>query len=358
MMKIGIDVSQVVYGTGVATYTRNLASGLLREDKKNQYVLFGGYLRRKSDLEAFFDTLEGNFEKKLYPMPPTLTDIVWNRLHLINIEKLIGKVDVFHSSNWAQPPSNAFNVTTVHDLVPQLFPSQSNPKLVKVHTRRLDRVKQVVDRVIVPSRQTREDLQLVGIRKDIIRVIPEAPEITKRSSTESIIKLKSKYKLGKKYLLAIGANRRKNTKRIVSAFRSLKSEFGGKLVIIGHSFEDFTVPKGVLMLGHVPQDELATFYSGAEALVYPSLYEGFGIPILEAFAIKTPVVTSDLGSMKEIAGSAAEFVNPEDVDSIAKAILKVILNREKYVRLGELEVKKYSWKKMARMTLEVYKESI
>ena len=356
-MRIGIDVSQVVYGTGVSTYTRNLVSELLKIDKENEYVLFGGYLRRKSDLEHYFNTLEGDFVKRLFPIPPALADILWNKFHQVKIERLVGRIDVFHSSNWSQPPTSAFNVTTVHDLVPLLYPEQSHPKLVTVHKRRLERVKDSVNRVIVPSEATKKDLVLAGINESIVRVIPEAPEVSKRTKKSDIDRLKNTYRITGKYLLAIGINKRKNSKRIIKAFERIKGKYKLKLVIIGHPHIDLNVPRGVMILGHVPHDELSAFYSGAEALVYPSLYEGFGIPILEAYACRIPVITSNLGSMKEVAGNASELVDPENVNSIVNGIAKVLSNREKYIKLGKKEVEKYTWKKTAQMTIDVYKES-
>lgn len=109
-MRICIDVSQIVYGTGVSVYTRNLIQNLLKIDQKNEYVFFAGTLRRKADVLRFVP------DAKVFPIPPTLADIIWNRTHVLPIEKLVGKIDVFHSSDWTQPPSNAFKVTTVHDL--------------------------------------------------------------------------------------------------------------------------------------------------------------------------------------------------------------------------------------------------
>ena len=115
-MKIGIDISQVIYGTGVSVYTRNLVKNLLVLDKKNSYVLFGGSARRRGDFESFLSSLKGSFQKKIVVFPPTLADILWNRLHVISPEVFVGKIDIFHSSDWAQPPGNFFKVTTIHDL--------------------------------------------------------------------------------------------------------------------------------------------------------------------------------------------------------------------------------------------------
>ena len=136
-MKIGIDISQVIYGTGVSTYTENLVKALLLQDKKNEYLLFGGSLRRRADLKTFVSELKGNFESKFFPIPPTLGDILWNRLHILPIEKLVGDLDVFHSSDWTQPPSKAFKVTTVHDLIPLKFPGILIPKLSQPTKREL-----------------------------------------------------------------------------------------------------------------------------------------------------------------------------------------------------------------------------
>jgi glycosyltransferase involved in cell wall biosynthesis len=358
-MKIAIDVSQIVYGTGVSTYTKNLVDNLLKIDKENDYLLFGGSLRRQGELKNmlhYSTVLGGSVKTKIHPISPMLADLVWNRLHVFPIEKLVGEVDVYHSSNWAQAPSKAFKVTTVHDLVPIKYPKLSHPKLVSAHKARLKWIKNEVDRVIVPSKATYEDIQSYGIKRDRIRVISEAPDKSlKPVSKRRIEKLKRKYRIGK-YFLSIGVNPRKNTKRIIDAFIKLKPK-NIELVIIGRAFMNVKEVKGVKFLGHVPNNELAAFYSGAEVLLYPSLYEGFGLPILDAFACKTPVVTSKVGSMAEVAGSAAVLVDPKDTVSIAEGIQNALENKNELVKKGGERVKKYSWQKNARETLKVYNEA-
>lgn len=366
-MKIGIDISQIVYGTGVSTYTKNLVKNLLAIDKENEYILFGGSLRRRSELNAFLDSLqvtdpEGSltrrgqsFKSRVLPIPPTVTDIVWNRLHIFPIEWLIGKIDVFHSSDWSQPPCSAFKVTTIHDLVPFRFPELSHPRIVSAHRVRLSWVKREVDRVIVPSEATMEDLIQLGIGRKKIEVIPEAPDpIFKPEKQGKIEKVKEKYKVRGRYVLAVGITPRKNTKRIIEAHERIKKKYGLKLVIIGHPFMNIKPKRGVIILGEVTFEELPALYSGAEALVYPSLYEGFGLPILDAFACQTPVVTSNLGSLKEVAGNAAVLVNPERVDSIAEGIKEVINNRGEWVKKGVKRVKKFGWENAAKETLKIY----
>src|SRR3972149_9587868 len=135
-MRIGIDISQVVYGTGVSVYIENLVRSLLAVDRENEYLLFGGYLRRKKDLERFASSLSGRFSLKLTLFPPTLADIVWNKFHILKIERFIGNVDIFHSPDWTAPPSDAFKVATVHDLTPLKFSRITPPKPVSAHKAR------------------------------------------------------------------------------------------------------------------------------------------------------------------------------------------------------------------------------
>lgn len=182
-MKIGIDISQVVYGTGVSFYTKELVKNLLKVDRENEYVLFGGYLRRKRDLTSFVASLAGHFQTRLIPFPPVVANLLWNKLHIIKFEGLAGKVDVYHSSDWAQAPSKAFKVTTVHDVAPFKFPKLTPKIIVNVHTARFKRIAEDVDRVIVPSRTTKNDLIEMGLEESRIKVVYEAPvKISSRKS--------------------------------------------------------------------------------------------------------------------------------------------------------------------------------
>jgi len=357
-MKICIDISQIVYGTGVSEYTKNLVRSLLKIDKKNKYLLFAGVLRRKSDIKKYLNSLEGSFEYKILPFSPFFTDIIWNRLHAIKIDKLVGDIDIYHSSDWAQAPSDAYKVTTIHDLVPIKFPKYSHPKIISTHKAKLKHVKSEANIVIVPSKTTKKDLINLGFDKNKVKVIYEAPDkIYKASSKGEIARLKKKLRIKEGYLLAVGLGYRKNTERLINAFEKAKSGRNLKLVILGYSHEKYSEKRGVIFTGHVPRKDMPTYYSGAEALIYPSLYEGFGLPILEAYACKTPVVTSNVGSMKEIGSDSAVLVDPFKENSITEGILKVLGDRKKYIKLGQKVVKNFSWEKTAEETLKVY-ESI
>ncbi len=355
-MRIAIDVSQVVYGTGVSIYTSNLVRNLMAIDRENEYVLFGGTLRRKRDILSIFPSA------RVFPIPPTLADLVWNKLRLFPIEKLIGNVDVLHTSDWSEPRSLAFKVTTVHDLAPflypNLFPRDLLRNIVNTHKTRLALVKQESARIIVPTMATRNDLIKLGFDVGTIRVIPEAAsDIFKRVEIADILNIKKKYKIHRKYLLGVGIDPRKNTERIIKAFEHASAGKDVKLVFVGQpKYIKIRETRNIRILGRVDMKDLPALYSGAEALVYPSLYEGFGLPILEAMACGCPVITSNISSMAEVAGDAAVLVDPESVDSIKEGIEKALRGVKSYVEKGYKRASEFSWEKTARQTLEVYKE--
>ena len=338
-MKIGIDISQIVYGTGVSVYTKNLVENLLKIDKENRYSLFFASLRKEiqnSNLKIQND----NLKLKIFKLPPTLLEILWNRLHIFPVEKFVGEVDVFHSSDWTEPPvKKAIKVTTIHDLAVLRYPEAFPQKIVSVHKRKLEWVKKEVKLIIAVSESTKKDIvELLGINPEKIRVIYEAVgEEFKPQSKDKIEKIKKKYGIKGDYLLAFSGPERKNLKRIRQA------SLGFNLFVIGQPY--------------VEHQDLPALYSGALGLVYASLYEGFGLPILEAMACGCPVVTSNISSMPEVAGRAAVLVDPLSVEDIKRGIKKMIKEKEKLVKLGFKRVGNFSWQKTARQTLDVYKEA-
>lgn len=357
-MKIAIDVSQIVYGTGVSVYTKNLVENLIKIDRENEYVLFAGALRRRGDILKVFP------QARVFPIPPTAADLIWNKLHTLPIEKLIGKVDVLHTSDWTEPPSKAFKVATIHDLAPilypNLFPRDIIRSIVGTHKMKLAWTRKESERIIVPSSATKEDLVRLGFDGGKIRVIAEAPsKIFKPISDEDVLRLKNKYQIAGKYLLAVGMDPRKNSERIIKAFDLVRAGRDLKLVFVGsQKYMEIRENRNIRIAGQIPLNELPVFYSGAEALVYPSLYEGFGLPILEAFACGTPVITSNLSSMPEVAGNAAVLVDPYDVASIADGVQKALNGPKGLIEKGFERVKHFSWEKTAKETLNVYNESI
>ncbi|MEK7090997.1 MAG: glycosyltransferase family 1 protein [Patescibacteria group bacterium] len=316
-MKVGLDVSSIIYGTGVSNYTLELLQHLPQEI----VVPFGFSLRRRQD--------------HFFPFPPTLMHYLWNKLHIVNVETLIGKIDVYHSSDWTQGPSRAKKVTTVHDLSPFLYPAETDPQIVAVHTARMKWVVKECDKIICVSNSTVGDLhrlfpQTVG--RTI--VIPEA-------LADKYLTLKPQITKNANYVFAIGARQpRKNIDRLKKACENIHQ----KLIAVGEGSD----------IGYVSDQDLVNYLAGASAFVYPSLYEGFGLPILEAFHYKIPVACSNTSSLPEVAGDAAAYFDPLSVESIAAGITRAIKDRERLIAAGSKQLAKFSWDNAAQETLKVY----
>ncbi len=370
-MKIGIDVSQVVYGTGVSNYTAYLVENLVKIDTKNKYVLFGSSLRDGKKLKEFTAQFEGNpnVEVKLFHFPPLLLDLLWNKLHVFPIEKLIGEVDIFHSSDWLQPPlasPNTKKVTTVHDMVAYLFPSSTHPKILKTQKRRLARVKEEVDVIIADSQATKEDVvKFLEVDEAKVYVIYLAPSTDfKPQDDDKVNEVLAKYKIKKPYILSVATQEpRKNIQKLLDVFNLIGSRRDQFSLVLTGKYgwgPGFHTSENVNWTGYVPKEDLIALYSGCRVFVYPSLYEGFGLPILEAMACGAPTVTSNNSSMAEIAKDAAILVDPRSEPQLTRAIEMVLdLNLENYqkmVRASMDRARRYTWARTARQTLDVYED--
>jgi glycosyltransferase involved in cell wall biosynthesis len=310
-----------------------------------------------ADIKSVLSNFQGNFTSKVLPIPPTLADFIWNKLHVLPVEKILGNLDVYHTSDWSEPPASAFKVTTVHDLYPIKFPKLIHRQILETHRRKLSWVLQESKRVIVPSISTKNDLIQIGAREDIIRVIPEASSI-KKADSSMVIETKKKYGINGDYLISIGITPLKNTENIIKAFHLAKPGKEVKLVLVGRPINlSIEEERNVRILGHVPHNDLAALLTGSGGLVFPSIYEGFGLPILDAFACEAPVVTSNISAMAEVAGDAAVLVDPYDISSIADGIEKILRGKKGLVEKGLKRASQFSWEETAKKTLEVYNES-
>jgi glycosyltransferase involved in cell wall biosynthesis len=209
-MRIGIDISQIVYpGTGVATYTRQITKSLLKIAPEEEFVLFGSSLRLRKQLSQFAaDLRKEGVAKKYSFLPPKILEFLWNGIHLCPIENFIGQVDVFHSSDWLEPPARgAKKVTTVHDLAvfkyPEAFSRRGGHDIVKNQKRKLHFVKQETDQIIAVSETTKRDLnEIVGIPEKKIKVVYEATDPFFRPvSSGEVFRVKEKYGIKNDYLL-------------------------------------------------------------------------------------------------------------------------------------------------------------
>lgn len=334
-IKVGMDISQLAHKGGVATYTQNLTEELSKIPDL--------------EMEFFYSSFRKPYNGRLknvksYKLPPTIFELFFNRIRNVSIEKFIGPVDVFHSSDWTQPPGKAKKVTTYHDIIPIKYPQWSHPKIVAVHKRRLKLVEKEIDLVIAVSKSTKNDLiEVSNIQPEKIAVIYEGPTADfKPQSAEKISRFKKKYNLPEKFILAIGGiGERRNLDRI----REVSKNYN--LVIAGQ-----TIP-------WLDTLELELLYASADVLLYASLYEGFGLPILDCFLVGVPVITSNVSSMPEVGGEAAVYVDPNNIESIKEKLDMVMSDeklRKEMIKKGFEQVKKFSWKKSAEQTFLVYKK--
>lgn len=372
-MKIAIDISQIAYsGSGVGTYTRNFVRSLLAADGKNEYILFGYSIRKINLLNSFLSEMKAINTKvvgKFIPIPEKVVNFIWNSVHILPIEMILGDIDIFHSSDWIQPPSRAKMVTTIHDLIIYTNPQTSNDYIISTHKKRLEWVKKDVDCVFADSNCTKDDIvRILEIPEQLIHVI--YPGISNEFSIQpkqEVDRVKRKYSLFEDYLLSVGTMEpRKNLKTLLTAFcdferHSLVKSYGKpiELVIAGNSGwgEKPPVSKYVRMLGFVDQKDLPALYSGALAFVYPSLYEGFGLPILEAMASGCPVVTSPAGSLKEIAGKYAMMIDPMNPTEISQKLVQIVVDsnlRKTMIKEAKSYVDRFNWNSYARKVINVY----
>ena len=178
-MKIGIDVSQLAYrNTGVAGYLKNLVEALLRLDQKNEYILFFSSLRKNfqfSSIRQAQDNFQSNhnFQIKKFRFPPTLLDLLWNKLHVLPIEWLIGDVDVFITSDWTEPPTlRAKKATILYDLIVYKYPNETDKKIIDAQRRKLKWVKKESDLIFCISEATKKDaMEILGIEEKRLKVI-------------------------------------------------------------------------------------------------------------------------------------------------------------------------------------------
>lgn len=335
-MRVGMDISQIAHIGGVANYTGNLAKQLSKIPDLDM-VYFYSSLRKP---------YKGSLKNvKEYKLPPTLFEMLFNRWRNVGIERFIGPLDIFHSSDWTQPPSKAKKATTYHDVVAIKYPEWSHPKIVAVHKRRLWLVEQEIDFVIAVSQSVKKDLlEISRIPENKIKVIYEGvADFFRPMPKNKVEEFSKRTKLPSRFILSIGGvGERRNLKQVKKVCESLRYH----LVILGETIPDLS------------EKDLPLLYNAASALLYPSLYEGFGLPILEAMACGTAVITSDTSSMPEVGGNSALYVDPFDLEDI-KEKLKMVMDdkdlREDLIKKGFTQAKKFSWEKCAKETADVYR---
>ena len=384
-MKIGIDARSILNpekgdAIGVGHYTYQLIRHLLKNDTENEYVIFFDFHVREKDVKKF---TRPNVTIKFYPfsdyrkyLPGAYGEILGTAI--LQKEKL----DVLHSmsaSNRIPMGYGGKTVVTFHDMamfnIPQCLSAVKRTR-AKAVSRMMARK---ADKIISVSNSLQEDLQKflsVPAQKTTV-IYPGLDERFFELPLVDSAKIISKYDISKKYILFLGTlEPSKNISRLLDAFSRFKIEqkkknsgkFDYQLVLAGKRgwlsqeylqiIKDLGLVKDVIFTGYVIGDELVPLFRKAEFFVMPSLYEGFGMTVLEAFATQTPAIVSSIASLPELAGEAAYFVNPLDTSELAKAIGLFASDeslRGQFKSKGLAQAKKFNWDKAALETLEVYK---
>jgi glycosyltransferase involved in cell wall biosynthesis len=369
-MKIGLDGSRAFLKnkTGTENYSFQLLKHLAILDRENTYFV---YLRqgsgvRSKDFPPNFRLIEINFPR------------FWTQAGL-SLQTFQDRLDILfvpaHTTPLIKMPGLK-TVMVVHDLGAEYLPGTHQLKQ-RIYLKAITKYQlKTATKLIAVSESTKKDLvSKVGIRSEKIKVIYEGLDSDQYISIkgDALANILSKYVLKKgKYFLFLGTIQpRKNLARLIQSFNdfSLTDKDDLNLVLAGSkgwlSEEIYALPKTfgiekkVKFLGHVPDEDLSGLYSGALAFVFPSLFEGFGLPILEAMACGVPVITSNTSSMPEVAGNAALLIDPENGEEIAKSLKKISEDRvlrEDLIKKGLKQVQKFSWEKCARETLDVLRE--
>jgi glycosyltransferase involved in cell wall biosynthesis len=375
-MRVAIDYSAAVnQRAGVGRLVRNQVLALAEVDPHNDYRLV--YARPNRGSVPQFPRAR-NFSRREVGLRERWLTIMWHRAKLpLPADWLSGPVDVYHSPDFVLPPlRNARGILTVHDLAFLMRPECADARLRGYLEEVVPRSVSRADFIIADSENTRNDLVvLLGVRPSSIAVVPGGVEPRFKPITDAEQLRSARRHLGvgdAPFVLAIGVlEPRKNLNCLMDAFWSLKQRGGVpadlKLVLAGSKgwlfdgiFEHHAaspIRDDILLPGFVPDDLLPAVYSAAEVLAFPSLYEGFGLPILEAMACGTPVVASRASCLPEVAEGAALLVDPTSVDSLSTSLEQALSDRALRERLraaGLGRASEYSWRRAAESLLRVY----
>lgn len=380
-MNVGFDVSVLRHGAsaGTALYAFNLARALLGSPECHRLVLHTA-AREDEAGRAALDRLADEGAEVVRGMPPDRwsPDAAWWLPLPRRLPRPMRELDVFHVGEFFFPdPSPVPAVATMHDLTDLLFPHLHTPLNRWMHGRRRRWIERHARRVIAVSDATREDLlrntelppeRVVTVHE--ARAHAEAPQMTEAEQQERLARFGLRHH---RYVLFVSTiEPRKNHVRLVRAFDALPERHRDvRLVLVGgrgwrsgpivRSLRAAASGDRIVRPGFVAPADLRVLYAGATAFAYPSLYEGFGLPLLEAMAAGLPVVTSDRSSMPEVAGDAALLVDPESVDAIAGGLTQLLdddVLRHELAEAGRRREACFTWDRTAAATLEVYRAAI
>jgi glycosyltransferase involved in cell wall biosynthesis len=355
-MRIAFDVSPLSHPLlGIGNYIRGSLAGLAEVvEGRHEIVAFAptslkGPARIRSALAGI------DVELRLWPLPASHgLRTLWSRAGRPPAERLLGRFDVLHFSDWMYPPqSHGVRATTIHDLVPLHFPEWCTARTIAMHTRKYANTARTCDLVVVNSGYTGQDVErTLQIPGEKIRVARPGVRPVFHPDGEAA-------GLGAPYALTVATlEPRKNLAALLEAHAQVTDEL--QLAIVGAEGwgEQPQLDRpGIRRLGFVSDEELARLYRGAAVVVYPSRFEGFGIPVVEAMACGAPVVASSHASLDEACGDAAVRADPEDPAAIADGIRRALAEREALSARGLEHARPFTWRAVGEIFLRAYEEA-
>ena len=366
-LNIGFDAKRLFLNqSGLGNYSRWLVNGLIKQFPENQYHL---YTTNVSEVQK--DFAGENIHTHL---PPNLFKSFW-RGKGIKRDLLRDKIQVYHGLSNELPigieKTGIRNIVTIHDLIFKVHPEYYNPIDRAIYDRKFKSACERADKIVAISNHTKESIiKYYNISSDKIEVIylDSSEKFHTAANPIKVEEVKQKYSLSNPFFLNVGAiGGRKNQLRLVQAFASISKDVEYDLVLVGRSGKDSEAIKLVITknnlfdrVKHLPSvndDELFHLYHASFATVYPSLYEGFGIPIIESFRCGKPVLTSNGSSLTEVAGQAGLFCNPENVEEMALMLLK-LTDKNTYQHLKESiakELERFDPKNSIQKYMDVYR---
>jgi len=386
-MKIGIDIRTLMDNnySGVSLYTLNLVKEILKQDKENQYIL---YYNSGKNIDSKLPNLGDNVRvvKTKYPNK-VFNYILQNIFKYPKIDKLIAKdlekwrdeniitknIDIFFSPhfNFTALSNDCTKVLTIHDLsflkYPHFFSTRKNI------WHRLLNIKKIIkntDKIIAISGNTKKDIvNLCNVNQEHIDVIPSGISDNYKiiSNQDKLSEIKKKYSLPEKFILHIGTiEPRKNIEGIIEAFNKLTLDeyelvlaggLGWKNEKIFKAYNNSKKKNKIRFLGYIDENDKSSLYNLASLFIFPSFYEGFGFPPLEAQKCGTPVIAGNISSLPEILNESALLVDPDSISSITTAMKEILMDdnlRKRLVDRGLKNVEQFNWQKTANKYIELF----
>jgi glycosyltransferase involved in cell wall biosynthesis len=367
-VRIGIDARKL-HDFGIGTYIRNLLRQLARLDRQTEFVLFS----RPDDCEAL-----GALGENFRAVPETARNYSVGEQYRIPLALKREGITLFHAPHYVLPPLvSCRSVVTIHDCIHLMFPQYLPSRLAYGYARTsIALAAHRATRVLTVSESSKRDiLRFVDAPAEKIDVIYNAYDerFGVEPREEDVVRVRERYQLHDEFVLYAGnVKPHKNLGRLIDAFQIVRNRGLDhlKLVLIGDDISKYAalrravhqhqLHKYVRFLGYLPEETLAVMYRLAGVFVFPSLYEGFGLPPLEAMASGTPVVTSNVSSLPEVAGDAALLVDPYEPAAIADGIYRVLTDEElrrDLRRKGLARARQFSWEQSVRRVREIYREA-